>query len=443
MPEGISRDEPLPRDVRERSQRRLIQYVASGAVSGNLVISIAPLFLLSLGASPFLIGLFATAFSLGSLARVVGVWIMPRLGKASVMFWGRIFASSFTLLLIPLTLLADLEPGVKALIALALFALRHVSLQSGGGAWWPLVQDNIGSSLSSFVTRQRMTQRSVTIVMPIAIGAYLGSDPEATTFIIPFFVAAMVGIVGAFLVRTVSQRPSPISDSGLWGRFGSVLRERAIRQYCVCFSVCAFVHMATVPFWIVALRARGLPANYYVWMMSLEALGGILTLYLWGRLVELYGSRGPLTLALLMQALMAPLWLWLPTEPSALVLFAAAYYLMFGVVTAGAGFGDTRAMVDSVPEENKGEAFAVANYAHAIGGGLGGFVGGLSFEWINGLEAGDTWTDPSLLYLAAMQFVILGGLWLSRRLVNYRTETPATVMFRHVLSRPFRRRVTA
>jgi hypothetical protein len=433
-------DEPLPKDLRERSQRRLIAYAATGAVGGNIIGPSAPLFLLSLGASPFLIGLLATALSLGSLARVVGVWIMPRLGKVGVIAWGRIFGSSFTLLLIPLALLSSLEPGVKALIALALVALRHISVQSGGGAWWPLVQDNIGSSLSSFVIRQRMTKRFVAILMPIAIGAYLGSHPAAKTFAVPFLAAAVVSFAGAFLVRSVSQRPTPISYRGLWSRFGSVLREPAIRRYCICFSVCAFVHMATVPFWVVVLRARGLPANYYVWMMSLEALGGILSLYVWGRLVELYGTRGPLTLALLLQALMAPFWLYLPSDLAALTLFAATYYLFFGIVTAGTGFGDTRAMMDSVPEENRGEAFAVANYAHAIGGGLGGFAGGLSFEWISGLAPGSASIQPSLIYLASMQLVILGGLWLSRRLVNYQVETPAHAMLRHALSRPLRRR---
>ena len=126
MPGEKGADEPLPKVVRERSQRRLIAYAATGAVGGNIIGPSAPLFLLSLGASPFLIGLLATALSLESLARVVGVWIMPRLGKVGVIAWGRIFGSSFTLLLIALALLSSLEPSAKALIALTLGPARQL-----------------------------------------------------------------------------------------------------------------------------------------------------------------------------------------------------------------------------------------------------------------------------------------------------------------------------
>ena len=431
--------DPIPKDVQERSQRRLLQYVASGATAGNIVNQSAALFLLSLGATPFFIGLLATVGSVSTASRALGVWLMPRFGKPRIMSWSRISSAFFTLLLIPLALLASGDTMVAAILALAIFGVRQFSMQLAGGAWWPIVQDNIGSDLSWFITKQRMAQRSVTIVVPLALGYYLGSEPGPRIFAAPYAVAAAALLLGAVLIRAVAERPTPISDDRLLARFIGVLRVSAMRRYCLCFSVCEFVHMATMPFWVIVLIAQGLPASYFVAMMSVMALGEFVTLYAWGRLVELYGGRGPLTLALFMQVCLAPMWLLLPDDgDTSLVIFVAIYYVMWGISVAGAGFGDTHAMVDSVPQENRGEAFTVATYAHAVGGALGGFSGGLFFEWASaGAWPADS--QPELIYLVSMQLAILVGYGLSRRLVNHRHETPTPTLVRHVVTRPFRR----
>ena len=48
-------------DHRHKSRARLVWIAVSGSTNGALLTSIIPLFMLSLGASPFMIGLVATS----------------------------------------------------------------------------------------------------------------------------------------------------------------------------------------------------------------------------------------------------------------------------------------------------------------------------------------------------------------------------------------------
>ena len=85
-----NQDESLSRASRCKSQSRLIGIAVSGSTNNALLTSIVPLFMLSLGASPFLIGLVATSSHIQKMGRIVGLQFMHRTGKAELFFWGRI-----------------------------------------------------------------------------------------------------------------------------------------------------------------------------------------------------------------------------------------------------------------------------------------------------------------------------------------------------------------
>jgi len=75
---------------RRKSQSRLIAIAVSGSTNNALLTSIVPLFLLSLGASPFVIGIAATSNHMQKMGRVVGLQFMHRTGKAGLFFWARL-----------------------------------------------------------------------------------------------------------------------------------------------------------------------------------------------------------------------------------------------------------------------------------------------------------------------------------------------------------------
>ena len=147
---GTREEQRAAREAGERGQRRLLQYLATGSTVGAFMMQSGPLFLLALGVGPFLIGLLATATSIGNTSRMIGVKLMPRFGKARLMGTARLASGFFLLLLVPLALHAG--PGI-AWAALGLLVLRQSMVQVGGSAWWPLVQDNTPKSgLASFIT---------------------------------------------------------------------------------------------------------------------------------------------------------------------------------------------------------------------------------------------------------------------------------------------------
>ena len=141
---------------RRKSQSRLIAIAVSGSTNNALLTSIVPLFLLSLGASPFVIGIAATSNHIQKMGRVVGLQFMHRTGKAGLFFWGRVGSLPAG---IALALLAyQGGAGVwAAWIGLAVFSIRGTVQQMGNTAWWPLVQDNTASGdIGSFLTRMRL-----------------------------------------------------------------------------------------------------------------------------------------------------------------------------------------------------------------------------------------------------------------------------------------------
>ena len=195
------------------------------------------------------------------------------------------------------------------------------------------------------------------------------------------------------------------------------------------------VQAASVPFWVVALTGKGMAVIYFVWMISVMALGNICGLWWWGRLVDGHGSRPVLTLVLLAKAVLGLAWLGLPSHPVWLVVWAAGVYLVWGLLEGGNQISQNRAMVDAVPAAHQGEAFALMVYAAALGGGIGGVLGGVAFQWVSRLAPGTTWGDPRLLYLAGMQLGLIGVWYLSTFLTGYGEQTPLWKLLRRQLAR--------
>ena len=412
----------LSGQARQRGQDLLIRYLITGSVNNILVSSIASLFLLALGATPVHLGLLATSMQLVKLLRLAGVQAMGHLGKARLMMLGRALTAAATAGLVAVA--TGGGPGMAAIWAtLGVLALRGCLLHTGAAAWWPLVQDNTASAaIGSFLTRMRVRQRLVEVGLPVAVGWYLGVQPSPPHFAPLFAVAAAVALISAWWIRGLEERRDPVPDGGLWTRVRDVLRVPAVRRYSLYLTARSFVYFSSFPFFVVALTERGMPVAHYVWMTSVLALGQILSLYFWGRLVDAHGSRPAITVAAISLSFMSPVWLVMPSAVSQLFLWALGFFLVYGVLEAGLQMGQTRAMMVAVPTERQGEGFAVVMYGSAVGGGLGGLVGGAVFEWISGGGHEIAGCEAGAVYLA-ISHVAMVLLWvLSRRLTGYANE---------------------
>ena len=159
-------------DHRHKSRARLVWIAVSGSTNGALLTSIIPLFMLSLGASPFMIGLVATSTHVQKIGRVAGLHYMHRIGKTGLFLWGRMGSAPFGLGLAALAYGSG-HIGWAAVLALLLFSVRGTLQQVGNTAWWPLVQDHTeGGSIGSYLAHMRLRQRLLELVLPIGVGWY-------------------------------------------------------------------------------------------------------------------------------------------------------------------------------------------------------------------------------------------------------------------------------
>jgi len=369
---------------------------------------------------------------IAKLLRLAGVQAMSHLGKARLLIWGRVLTAAATAGLVSVAVAG--RPGVAAIWAtLGVLALRGCLLHTGAAAWWPLVQDNTArAAIGSFLTRMRVQQRLVEIGLPIAVGWYLGAQPLPGRFAGLFAIAAAAALVSAWWIRGLKEQRSPAPDRGLWKRVRDVLGVPAVRRYSLYLMARSFVYFASYPFIVVVLTGRGMPVVHFVWMTSVMALGQILSLYFWGRLVDAHGSRPAITIAAIGLACMSPAWLAVPSTVSPLFFWALGFFLVYGILEAGLQMGQTRAMMVAVPTERQGEGFAVVMYGSAVGGGLGGLVGGTVFEWISrGGYAVAGW-EAGAMYLA-ISHVAMVLLWiLSRRLTGYGSEASVRSLLRRL-----------
>jgi hypothetical protein len=412
--------EQKSRAERHRNQDLLIHSTTSSTVTGTLITSLSSLFLLQMGATPFHLGMLTTLGSGDKLARVLGLQLMGHLGKARLMFWGKVSS------LVPAVALVFFalggQQGKTAIwLTLGLLALRGVLQQLGNTAWWPLMQDSTaGEAMGAFMTRMRIRQRSVDLFLPILIGIYLGAQPSTQRFALPFALGLIATALAAWWISQVSEHRAPAPQQRLGQRLLQAIRIPSIWRYCRILMVRNLISAMSFPFWVVALTDRGMPVSYFVWMFSVTALGNLVGLLWWGRIIDTHGFRAILSLTLTGMAALGFAWLFLPSGVLALSLWASGIYLCMGLLEGGLQMAQTKIMVDAVPQQRQGEGFVVIMYASSIGGGLGGIAGGYAFEWTNQLEILSR--SGSLVYLAIMQITYL-GLWaMSTRLDGYREQ---------------------
>ena len=430
LPEGLSQQQ------RRRGQAALTRVAVSFTLANSFTWSISALFLLGLGATPFHLGLLETTTHLDRTARLGGIKLMERLGKASLLFWGRIAAVLPTAALVALAFSGKSDPAL-IWAALAMMGLISLIKQVGNTGWWPLIQDNTaGDALGSVLSRMRMRQRSLDLVLPLIVGWYLGAQPSTRHFALPFAMGLLATGAAAWLMRGIAERPLPKPETGFWQRILAAGRRPSLRRYGLYAMVHSLLSAASMPFWVVVLTGRGMGAMYFVWMTSVAALGNLGGLLWWGRLVDAHGSRPVLTITLLAQALLGLAWLGLPSQPLWLLAWATPVYLMWGMLQGGIQMGENRAMVDAVSSTHQGEGFTLAIYASALGGGLGGLLGGFAFQWVNQLPPTAAGWEPTLLYLAALQLAMAGAWYLSTFLSGYEQQTSL-----RTLARQWRRRL--
>ena len=418
---------------RRKGQNAMILAAAFGSMMSAALASPASLFLLGMGAKPFHIGVLATLSQMSILGQIAGLKLIPSIGKTRLAVTGRIMAALPAIGLTALALSIKTGPAIVWL-AIGAFAFRSFCYSFADTVWWPLLQDcTTGDPVGKFFARLRTRLRTVDILSPLVVGWYLGKHPSTQRFALPFMFAAVAMVLAAWMMKSVPERNSVSGERGLLSRLHEAAKVLSIRSYIGYVSGRCFVLAFSSTFWVVMLNARGLPVSYFLWLTSISALGHVCLLHFWGRLVDSHGPRAAITVTTIPQGLLGLAWLMLPSAGTPLVCWAISYYLVCGFFEGGCLMGKTAAMMQSMPIANQAEGFALANYASAISGMLGGLLGGVCFQWATDHSRGLWGIDSRLIYLAASQLLLIVAWRSSTRLVGYTEQTPVRHLVKKAL----------
>jgi len=411
----MSDSSKLTEAQRKHGQPRLMGLAVAGSMNSAFITSITSLFLLALGATPFQVGLLASSQHFQRATRLLGLYLIPTLGKARLMFWGRISSLLPNIGLVALAFW--LHSGTLAIwLAIIMLALRGLLQQAGSTAWWPLIQDNADDdALGRYLARLRMAQRGSELVLPVIVGWYLGTRPPAQHFTPLFACALLATLFGAWMVWSVSEVRNVNQSEGLFYRIWQVAVYSPVRKLTVYMLVYTALYSIGNTFWVVLLTDRGMPYMYFVWMTSVTALGQLSTLPYWGRLIDRHGGRSVMSISLLGMAALGFAWFILPTNPIYLTLWAFGIYLVWGILEGAHQLGRTHTMMNAILEGYQAETYSLIMYGASFGGIVGGLLGGALFEWIVAQHR-PNW---EISYLALAQFVFIGVWILSIRLPGH------------------------
>lgn len=427
----------LPPDLRQRGQTLIIRTAVSNSMLTELAkAQVGQVFLLSLGATPWHIGIQATLNRLAPMAQLAGLKVVHRTGKS------RLAAAGYLLVLLPLACLVALTfvqgmiaPTVAVFAGIAAYAGMAYTGQFANTSWWPLLQDvTAGEPKGVFFARLRTRLRTVELVVPMLLSWYIAAAVLPWRFAVPFALGALATLAAAMFMRRMPERPLATPQMGLLPRMRLALKVRSVRAYLRLVTQSFFTEGLILPFFVVMLRSRGLPDAYIVLTGAAAAAGNVAGLQLWARSVDTHGGRPALSMTLLGVALQGLAWLAVPTVPAGathlaaiwpLLAWAMGFYLLWGFFRGGFLMGRTQFLLDAIPHEHQTDGFTLVRLAEAVGGGSGAFLGGLAFNALTVHPT--TWLgiDGRALYLAAAQLAMV-LVWPAKTgLAGHADQTPA------------------
>ncbi len=409
----------LPAEQRQRGQKLIIRTAVSNHLLTELTKRhVGQVFLLSLGATPWHMGIQATLNRLAPLAQLPGLKLVRRTGKS------RLAAAGYLAVLLPLAGLVAL-PFVQGMISptaavcagIAAYAAMAYTGQFANTSWWPLLQDvTAGEAKGAFFARLRTRLRAVELAVPMLLSWYIASTALPWRFAVPFALGAVATLAAAVFMRRVPERPLTAGQTGLLRRMRLALGVQSVRAYVRLVLLSFFTEGLIMPFFVVMIRSRGLPDGYIVLMGAAAAAGHAAGLHLWARSVDAHGGRAAMSMTVLGVAVQGLAWLIVPAVTGGatslstiwpLLAWSLPFYLLWGFFRGGFLMGRTHFLLDAIPQQYQADGFTLVRLAQAVGGGAGAFLGGLAFNALTVHPV--TWLglDGRALYLAAGQLAMV------------------------------------
>ncbi|MBL0422728.1 MFS transporter [Ramlibacter sp. AW1] len=353
----------------------------TGAFSGGVILMA---FALSVGATPFHIGLLAAIPFLAQVAQLPAAWLIERVRKRRLIGVGTLTGAR---VLIGLMALLPLLPSLPAALALLIvLQVLIASLHAVGGcsvnSW--LHQLIPPQQLGHFFARRLFVGTLVACVGTLAAGALVDHPPlgqTANAYVVAFLLAGLAGFVSSsYLART----PEPLMpDAGpaseLGERMAAPFRDRNFRRLLVFMGAWTLASNVAAPFLTVYLiNQRGYSVITVTQLWVVSQVANALTLYLWGRLSDRLSNKSVLAVVLPVHFLgmLALVFAEAVSSPEAQLALLYAIHLVLGIATGGIGLATGNIGLKLAPRGQGTPYLAAIGLVSAVAGGFAPIAAG-------------------------------------------------------------------
>lgn len=149
-----------------------------------------------------------------------------------------------------------------------------------------------------------------------------------------FVTAGLLGILGLLILRRQPERLEPVSSETLGNTVLEPLRNPNFRRLCFFGAWWMMAVGVGAPFWQpFMIQVLGMGLVEMLMYGAVSTAGAVLTLRYWGRLIDRYGNRTAMKLAIVAGTFIPLVWLFVTRETRWILVFeAAASGSMWGCV---------------------------------------------------------------------------------------------------------------
>ncbi len=390
------------------------------------------LIVLNLGGNEGYIGLLGFLIFAVSILQSSVVSLAQRIPKKKYIL--TTFTISY-LATVPILIIKHISLAWGTPIALAILAcciaLRQSAMQVTLPSWMGLLREVTPEDMRGrLLGKLRVSWQSMTMVMLIITGLYLGKHPEWSRLQIIIYVGFIAQIIRILVLLPVKSPPlrKPKNQISWREMILSPISDRKYRPFLIYVAGYGLALGLAEPFRIVYLIRLGFGENLALISASFVSLGAVITLMLWGKLADRFGNRAVFTLTLM--GIAGVTLMWTVVDKLGLI-FAMFLFLSMGAFNFGNGLVQTRYMFSSLTPELDASYIAVTYTLLQFSVGIGSLIGGqiLNIAGRAGMSIGQSViTNYHLIFLLSF-LVFLIPIHIRRKL-----REPTEVPTREVLT---------
>ena len=362
-------------------------------------------FALSLGATPFELGLISSVPLLGQVLSPVVAWLAGRAGRRKVLtvalgLVGRILWA----LAATLPWLGDSPARMPLLITL--IAVSSLFQAGAGALWTAWIGDVVPArERGRYFGFRTGLLGAIGMLANLIAGAFIDAVAAPQNFQIVLVAAVVLGVISALMVALYAEPPTTTARLRFLETFTVPFQDANFRKVLAFGTYWTFAVLVAAPF-VIPYFLEHLRMSYTqvaLWS-AIAATSALFLSPLWGRVIDQHGNKPVLEVTTIGCGLFLPAG-WLLATPDNLwpIWFGGVIDAM---VWGAIGPAQFNLAILTAPQTQRSSFIAALSATTGIAGFLGGLVSGVLLGWyshpaLQGQVLGLEWTGYHWLFVTS------------------------------------------